>query len=457
LAVLPFPGTPDASPASQISLLGVTPADIKSLTVKGSRSGTHEGTLTAIADDGGSAFVAAKPFSDGETVTVSAQLASKQAADALGSGGRTKLSFAFTVAVAPAAATTTPTTASSAATAPSTSTPAAAATSPNVAATQSFHSAPDLKPPVMKVSTPDSDLSSGYVFVDSQFAPQNGPMILDPSGNVVWFDPLANNDWAMDVRVQSYKGKPVLTWWQGQVSAAGHGAGKGMIVDTSYQPVATVAAGEGYAADVHEFHLTSRGTAYMTVYQPAQVDLTSIGGAVDATVLDGIVQEVDIKTGQVLWEWHALGHVPLSASFVGKPSPGVPYDFFHINSIEETPDGNLLVSARNTWAIYMISRKTGAILWQLGGRGGSITLGPGVQFEWQHDARLMPDGTITLFDNASSPPEEKQSRALHISVDVASQTSRLLSSFAHAPGLLAGSQGNAQTLASGDLFVGWGD
>ena len=114
-------------------------------------------------------------------------------------------------------------------------------------ATQSFHSAPDLKPPVITVSTPDADPSSGYVFVDAQFAPQNGPMILDPSGNVVWFDPLTNNQWATDVCVQTYAGKPVLTWWQGQVSAAGHGSGNGMIVDTSYQPVATVKAGEGYS------------------------------------------------------------------------------------------------------------------------------------------------------------------------------------------------------------------
>ena len=486
LAVLPFPGTPDASPTSQISFLGVAPADMKSLTVKGSKSGKHEGQLTALAGSRGSAFVAAQPFSEGETVTVSAELGSAKAADALGSTTGRKISFAFTAAIVPPAAapsTGTSTGASPAQSTASTASPASsgstastggsaagqaggqaagqAGTTPttqaNAAATQSFHSAPALKPPVITVSTPDADPSSGYVFVDSQFAPQNGPMILDPSGNVVWFDPLTNNQWATDVCVQTYAGKPVLTWWQGQVSAAGHGSGNGMIVDTSYQPVATVKAGEGYSADLHEFKLSSHDTAYMTIYQPAQADLTSVGGAKNGAVLDGIVQEVDIRTGQVLWEWHALGHVPLTASYAGAPTAGVPYDFFHVNSIEETSDGNLLVSARNTWAIYMINRKTGAIMWQLGGKGGTITLGPGVQFEWQHDARIMPDGTFTLFDNGSSPPEEKQSRGLHISVDVASQASKLLSSYIRTPPWLSGSQGNMQTLPNGNLLVNWGD
>ena len=465
LAVLPFPGTPDASPTSQISFLGVVPADITSMTIVGSKSGRHEGRVSVLADGRGTAFVADQPFSEGESVSVTAKLGSAKSATAIGAHGKRQIAFAFTVAVAPPATTAAATSTTVPTAAPSTApgatsggTPSTTPTTqPNIPPTQSFHSAPDLKPPVLTVSTPDSDPGSGYVFVDSQFAPQNGPMILDSAGNVVWFDPLPNNDWGMDFRVQSYAGKPVLTWWQGQVAATGHGQGKGVIVDTSYQPVATVPAAEGYSSDVHEFLLTSHDTAFITIYQPAQADLTSVGGPKDGTVLDGIAQEVDIKTGQVLWEWHALGHVPLTSSYAGKPTAGVPYDFFHINSIAETPDGNVMISARNTWAVYEIDRLTGAIIWQLGGTGGSITLGPGVQFEWQHDARLLSDGTLTLFDNASSPKEEEQSRGLRISVNVAAQTSTLLSSYTHTPGLLAGSQGNMQTLPNGNLFVGWGD
>ena len=458
LNVLPFPGTPDASPQSQITFPSLAPADLSKVTVKGSKSGVHAGQLSALPDDRGTAFVADKPFTEGEAVSVQVELSSKMAASAAGASSAKRLSFAFTIAKAPPNPTASSTTTTAKPATPSaTQTPPAATQAANQPATQSFHSAPDLKPPVVTVNTPDADPNSGYMFVDAQFAAQNGPMILDGKGNLVWYEPMPAPQWAMDFKVESYLGKPVLTWWQGQVVGSGHGSGEGVILDSSYKQIATVHPGEGYDADLHEFMISSQDTALMTIYQPVQADLSSIGGPKNGTVLDGIVQEVDIETGKILWEWHALGHVPLSASYAGTPQAGVPYDFFHINSIEETPDNNLIISARNTWAIYKVNRSTGAIMWQLGGKGGSYTMGPGVQFEWQHDARLQPDGTVTVFDNASSPKEESESRALRITLDPTAQTATLVSAVLHAPGLLAGSQGNNQVLPNGNIFVGWGD
>ena len=91
-----------------------------------------------------------------------------------------------------------------------------------------------------------------------------------------------------------------------------------------------------------------------------------------------------------------------------------PYDFFHVNSIQLLPNGNLLVSARHTWTVYEINKKAGAIVWGLGGKRSSFGFGPGANFEWQHDAHLQPDGTLTLFDNGAGPgrQHERQSRAL---------------------------------------------
>ena len=161
-------------------------------------------------------------------------------------------------------------------------------------------------------------------------------MILDRDGRLVWFDPLPTGSLAEDVNEQTYQGQPVLTWWQGQV-ASGYGLGDDLIVNSSYRTVATVHAGEGYQADLHEFQITPEGTALITAYQPAQANLPSIGGPRNGTVLDSIVQEIDITTGRVLWEWHALGHVPLSASETGKPTAATEYDYFHINSIQQLP------------------------------------------------------------------------------------------------------------------------
>ncbi len=445
LDVMPFPGTPNASPQTQITFPKLAPGDFKVVSVYGSRSGLHAGRLTILSNDLGTAFVPDLPFEDGEHVTVDAVLGSKAAGTTIGAQGATRVTFGFKVA---ASASNT------------TSTTAPAATANGQAAqqipTQSFHSRPDLQPPVVTVSQPDTSAQPGYVFVDAQMATQNGPMILDGQGRLVWFQPVPDGEFALDVKVQTYKGEPVITWWQGQV-IAGHGLGEVVIADDSYRIIATVQAEAGYQADLHEFLITDRDTALITVYEPVDINLSSIGGPSKGTVYDSIVQEIDIETGEVLWEWHALGHVPLSASYVGTPTAGSAYDFFHINSIAETPEGNLIISARNTWAVYEIDRRTGDVIWQLGGKGSSFQMGPGTQFEWQHDARLLPDGSISLFDDAASPKEETESRAIRISLDTNGMAATLVSSETHPAPLLAGSQGSMQFLSNGDIFVGWGD
>jgi arylsulfotransferase ASST len=281
-------------------------------------------------------------------------------------------------------------------------------------------------------------------------------MVLDREGRLVWFDPVPAGTSAEDVNEQSYRGQPVLAWWRGQI-ASGYGRGEDLILNRAYQTIATVHAGEGYEADLHDFQITPQGTALITVYQPAQADLSSVGGSRHGTVLDSIVQEIDIKTNRVLWEWHALGHVPLSASQTGKPTAGTAYDYFHINSIQQLDNGNLLVSARNTWAVYEISRSTGKVIWTLGGKDSSFHMGAaGTQFEWQHDARMQPNGRLTLFDDGAAPKEASQSRALQLMLNTNTMSAALGHSYTHTPSLLAGSQGDYQTLPNGNVFVGWG-
>jgi hypothetical protein len=436
LEVLPFPGTPDASPRTQINFPAVTePAQLRAVTVAGSRSGSHRGKVVALPHGRGTAFLPDQPFLAGEQVTVHAVAAGATAAAA------TQARFSFTIADPPGGAPGPPTWVTQKVKPPP---------------LQSFHSRSDLRPPVVTVTTANRDTTAGDIFVAPVSAPQDGPMILDPQGHLVWFDPLGNGDWAFNFREQRYRGQPVLSWFQGHIASPGYGVGEDVIVNSSYQTVATVQAGEGYQADLHEFLITPQGTALLTAYQPQRADLSAVGGPRDGIVLDALVQEVDIASGRVLWEWHALGHIPLSASYSGKPTAGAPYDYLHINSIAVAPNGNLIISARNTWAVYEIDRRTGAIVWQLGGKSSSFKMGAGTQFEWQHDASLQPDGTITLFDNAASPTEESQSRALQIELDTRTHSATLVRAVTHSPALLATSQGNTQLLPDGNVFVGWG-
>ncbi len=163
-----------------------------------------------------------------------------------------------------------------------------------------------------------------------------------------------------------------------------------MIADANYRTVAVVRAGNGLQADEHEFNVTPQGTAYILAYSPVQASLASAGGPASGTVVDGVIQEVDIHTGLVMWEWHSLGHVDVSESYSKLPgSPTGAYDYFHINSLITDQHGNLLISARNTWALYDINHHTGRVMWRLGGKHSTFALGPGVQFAYQHNAQWL--------------------------------------------------------------------
>jgi outer membrane protein assembly factor BamB len=333
---------------------------------------------------------------------------------------------------------------------------------PKPGPSQHFRSRPDLRPPVVQIRTPAKGTAPGYVFLAPKMAvAQAGPMIMDDRGRLVWFHPLKFTKGVTDFRAQRYRGKPVLTWWRGRLSNVGVGDGWYVIYDASYRPIAEVRPGNGLVGDVHEFELTSRDTALMTIYHRLHIDLTSIGGPKDGLIWDGIVQEVDIPTGRVLFEWHSYPQIGVKESYSKPPkkqlgTKAFPYDYIHINSIDEEPNGNLLISGRNTHAVYEVNRRTGKVLWRLGGKKSDYRLGPGAKFAWQHDARRQPDGTITIFDNGAAPPLEKFTRVLVLRVDEQRKRVTLARSYRHPKRLLSPFEGNAQFLPNGHVFVGWG-
>jgi arylsulfotransferase ASST len=327
-----------------------------------------------------------------------------------------------------------------------TSSPSAGA----AAKTRTYRSRPDLKVPIITTSSGAAGAASGRIFL----AP-GGPMIADDNGDAIWFHPMANKNVA-NFRAQVYASNPVLTWWEGKVGKGYALSGELVIADTTYKELVRVAAGHGYQADLHEFQITPRDTAYLTAYREVPADLTSVGGPINGSLLDGILQEVDIASGQVLFEWHSLGNVGLDESHATFTN-AQPFDYFHINSIDVDTDGNLLVSARNTWAVYKISRSSGAVIWRMGGKKSSFAMATGTTFAWQHDARRQPDGTITLFDDGAAPKVEPQSRGLVLNVDEGLMEVTLRQAYTHGGSTIsASSQGNMQVLPNGDVMVGWG-
>ena len=456
VTISPLAGTPDASPTTQISFLGVPAADISQVVARGSRSGSHRGTLEAYSTGTGASLVPLRGFTAGETVTV-------HAIETV-SGRHQTIGTTFTVGSFWTIPPPTPPSGSTGSTGSTGTTGAKGTVKPKLPVPTgpppvlSFLTAPSLHPSLVTVTQPAADPALGDIFLTPvDGAVQAGAMIINPAGQLVWFSAAPVGSQAADLRVQEYQDKPVLTWWQGRI-AYGHGLGVGMIDNTSYQQIAAVKAGNGLNMDLHDFQLEPNGTALITVYQPVHWNLSAVHGAANGIIEDCIVQQIDVRTGLVMFEWHALGHVPLTASYSkAQPYPSAVWDWFHINSIDVQPSQNILISSRNTWAVYQIGHSLGEVLWRLGGKYSSFALGPGVRFAWQHDATLLHDGSIEIFDNEDTPKIAGQSRAIDVGLSYTKHTATLLHQYVNPKqAVLSASQGDVQQLDNTDNLVGWG-
>jgi hypothetical protein len=331
---------------------------------------------------------------------------------------------------------------------------------------RAFHSRPDLRPPTVRTTGTAQELSGdgdgpGFLFlgpgpVSLKGSQQYGPLIVDRDGEPVWFRPVAPGLEVTNFASASYRGQPVLVWWEGKVLGSGYGQGEAVIVDRAYRELTRVRAANGRSMDMHALALTPEGTALFTCYpQSVEVDLSPIGGPRRGEVLESIIQEVDIASGRLRFEWTALSQISLGDSYVRF---GVPYDYLHINSVSPLPDGNLLVSGRHTWALYKLDRRSGEVMWRLGGKNSEFRMGRDAQFSWQHDARQSMDGLLTVFDNGTDGPIRTagQSRGLVLDIDESDRTVAVRSAYKHHRPLLATAMGSVQMLSSGDVVVGWG-
>jgi Arylsulfotransferase (ASST) len=362
VSVYPTPGDRYELPHTQISFRGIAPSKIGSVVVVGSRTGAHAGLLVAHSDGNGASLVFARPFAPGERVTVTTGL------NVIGASNGT-FSFGIEHPGPPL---------------PGTPLPRAKGSG----GVQRFRTNPGLRPAAVLVTKNRTPASDGDIFVAPQFGPQqNGPMIVDPNGNLVWFEPfpVSQSTLVTDFRVQHLFGQKVLTWWQGSINT-GSGRGYGVILDQHYRQIATVQAANGVQMDLHEFLVTNQGQAWIIAIAPMRLP------GVRRTVQNGVVQEIDIKTGLVLFQWDSMDHVPPSSSYRWGPKiGGRVLGPWHINSISLDTSGNPVISMRNTNAVYDIERSTGRINWQLGGKHSSFRMGPGTSTAFQHDAIIHPD------------------------------------------------------------------
>jgi Arylsulfotransferase (ASST) len=350
----------------------------------------------------------------------------------------------------------------------------------------SFWSAPTLHPPVIHTDIPtvNGKLARGYFMLANTkgltlpqpMVGQGGPLILDSHLQPVWFTPVVltvskqggtavGNNATFNLRAQTYQGAPVLTWWQGNLSSAGAiFKGQDVVYNQHYQPVTTLAATAPWVLSPHEF-LIQGHDAWVTAYRDVPMDLTKYGGSKSGTLIDSAVQEYDLTTGQMLFSWDALDHIPLSTSHQKPLSNGF-WDAYHENSIT-LGNGTFLVSMRNEWAAYDVNESSGKISWTISGdpKLSTFKLPTAARFHWQHDVELHPGGVLSLFDDdccgftpAGKPiqPTGPSSRGLVLKLNLSKHTASLVDQYTRPNAYYVIFLGNTQLVPGGNVVVGWG-
>ncbi|MGH3266776.1 MAG: hypothetical protein ACRDNS_32895, partial [Trebonia sp.] len=182
----------------------------------------------------------------------------------------------------------------------------------------SFQSAPGLHPPKLQLEsrTAGGRTLPGYVmlanFYDVNHPPivgQSGPLMLDSRLRPVWFHPVPTNVVASNLEAQTFDGRPVLSWWQGDVTATGQiNSGEDVVVNRHYQTVATLKGADGWVLTLHSMVIQG-DKAWVTANKNVPANLADDGGVNHGVLVDSAVQEYNLRTGKLLYNWRASDHI----------------------------------------------------------------------------------------------------------------------------------------------------
>jgi hypothetical protein len=434
-------------------------SSVPDLSVVGSSSGQHSGHWIVHSDHGGASFVPDHPFAEGETLTVTT---SKAVAAVNGGRFGYKVARFVTDQPHPPTSPAPPASDGSAGSAPAPGVVPATTASLAQPSTPSgpagpYCSRPDLAPPKIN-TTVGSGVAPGLLLGTSDHVGngvQYGTMIFDNSGQPVWFNPTT---YPFNLHEITYHGQTALAYFHDVASRFPGDTGEAIVLDNAYRQIGTIQAGNGYMMNEHDFQISPDGTKMlMTVWASVQMDLSPYGGPANGEVIEGIVQEIDIATGAVTFEWHSLGSgaFPVTDTYTPLNRPLV--DYVHLNSVAYDTDGNFLFSSRQMSLVAKLNSSTGAVLWRLGGKRNQITFtdgdgGP----SWPHDVRREPDGTVSVYDNGNSrqPP---YSRGVEWSVNETNRTAHVAVQWRAVPDLFGAKFGSNRTLPNGNDLISWGN
>lgn len=344
---------------------------------------------------------------------------------------------------------------------------------------QRYLSNPNVVGPVANIITsPNSALSpSKYVLwaPGGKDLPSAHPMILEAqTGAIVWSGP--TYEWeAIGPTVQSCNGSDYITWWSGSGLIDGRKAGMFYIYNTQYEMVWNVSSqGIPKYADAHEIFLTPQCTAIISTYESRPYDLTH-WNITTGYLMDSYFQEIDLATGEMLFQWRASDFVNVTDSVwdptIDESGESIHngYDFFHVNSVEKDHHGNYLLSARHMHSLYYVSGVNGQVIWTLGGKRNDfkdLSEGNATNFAYQHHARWVDANLtkISFFDDgnwAFKTLTHNVTRGVLVEIDTVARTARLEQSYIATENILSVREGSMQVLQDspepGNVVLGYGN
>jgi len=346
----------------------------------------------------------------------------------------------------------------------------AAASCPTV----SYHSAPQLHAQQvcenLGVSTHGTQPGT-YLFLSPGGANGAGAGIFADNGELVWWLSTGTAK-DHDLTVVHFRGQPYLALWTGRPAAGGsYGSGSVTLYDKLYRIAGHITIGHAYGAhgiDLHEFQITPRGDALVGSYTPFRMKV----GRHYETVLGYLVEKWSlvrdasgIHAHKLLFAWNAINDVRLSDSHLSDPGANGIWDYFHGNAITEAPDGDLLVSGRNTWGIYEINARRGTpgfdhVYWQVGAKHDNRLAHP---WCYQHNIAALGHATYSIYDDGGIGPgclpgsTQHPARGLIFRVNTTRRPVRvsLIHGYSHTPPIYTGFTGSTQILPNKDALIDW--
>ncbi|RJE24332.1 Arylsulfotransferase ASST [Aspergillus sclerotialis] len=323
--------------------------------------------------------------------------------------------------------------------------------------TESFRSTPVIGPSLNILQ--NSDLcNDGYIMLapEGNAVRTPGPMIIDQDGHLVWTKQYGQT---RDVSVYQFKGDPYLTFCVGPHFIAGYGdASTCYMLDSSYEEVYKIRGANDLAVDLNDFHITRDDTALLTVRNHVQTDLQSVDRPEDGWIVDGVFQEVNIETGELLFQWQAAEHFNFTEAYPELEDTGTeanPWDFFHISGLDKDEKGNFLVSSASMNCLAYIDGQSGDVIWKVGGKDNmfeDLSDGDTTTIIQPYRARFTEDGNaITLFDTT-----ESASRGLFLDVDQEKMTVQVRYQYLNPTDLTTKFGGSVQLLDNSNVLVSYG-